>query len=67
MGLLTPHKLVIEATFTVGQVTKRYRLEIPAKTPLDTIESLLVIVGMVDPKVEVSAAPLEIKTRQRAR
>jgi hypothetical protein len=61
-----PHKLVIDATFKAGDMTKTFHLEFPANTPLDEIEEILIIAGVVQPRVEISGSP-EIKVRQRPR
>lgn len=47
-------RLVIEVTAGIGEMTKRYRLEVPANTTFDDIEGLLMIVGAIPQRVTVT-------------
>jgi hypothetical protein len=54
----TPQRLTIEMTDRVGEVTKTYRLDIPANTTFDDIEALLMIVGAIPPHVTGVVEPI---------
>lgn len=43
--------LVVEITKGVGELSAKYRLEVPANTPFDDIEILLMILGALPPRI----------------
>lgn len=54
--------LVVEVVEAVGEVTKKYRVEVPKNTPLDDVEALLMIVGAIPPRV--TGSPGEFRFHQ---